>query len=70
MGRKRYQKELKKKEGRALFFTMHLAMWCRMMRGMVHRMVPVVMHNPAVVYRVVYLRTGKTCQSDEQSDSQ
>jgi hypothetical protein len=40
----------------------------RMMHGMVHDVVmPVVVHNP-MVYGMMYLRIGKTGQSDKQSD--
>lgn len=36
-----------------------------------HRaMMRVMMDNPAVVYRMMILRIGKTGQSDEQSDSE
>jgi hypothetical protein len=46
-------------------------MWRRMMHGMVHRtMMRLVMNNPAVVYRMMILRVGKTGQSEEQSDSE
>jgi hypothetical protein len=46
-------------------------MWRRMMHGMMHRtMMRVVMNNPAVVYRMMILRVGKTGQSDEQSDGE
>jgi hypothetical protein len=40
-------------------------------RMVMHRaMMRVMMDNPAVVYRMMILRVGKTGQSDEQSDSE
>ena len=40
-------------------------------RMVMHRaMMRVMMDNPAVVYRMMILRIGKTGQSDEQSDSE
>lgn len=40
-------------------------------RMVMHRaMMRVMMDNPAVMYRMMILRVGKTGQSDEQSDSE
>jgi|HubBroStandDraft_1064217.scaffolds.fasta_scaffold1587607_1 hypothetical protein len=53
------------------FIVRILMMWRIVMHGMVHRaMMRVVMNNPAVVYRMMILRVGKTGQSEEQSDSE